>query len=564
MGIGSIEYLIGVIIVLGVFLWRFSQVPTSPSGPVDSAGKITKLIKWIGLGQRYVCDLSPPPRANTTLLKYRLYQFTYAVIGLMTYLAILKIPGLMNEVVKSIELLDHTVDYNTDIMSGAGPVLIAFFTTAVLPRIPPISAWDAAIRSMLYERAAIPAQQLRERNRLKNAAYVADPGMLDSVRTDLEAEGFNPADIKYNDSNPTVQSLWAKASLLIKGLGQWQEADKYKRAFAILKERDGIKLSVMAVSENYETLKGDAKECFRSMREAPDDRETSARQDSFRKNCEGLLEQIYDLLSRVSLHAHYSDSERVKAMNQLGFCITLDDVMPIPDHNDLLWLALILGVVFVWPLSFHTGLGKAIMIGSIMYITGLTPLVLMSKFPRLAKRRPDGVPPIAFPILSAGVSMFMGLLISVGYHSAVNMDLTAGWEHYTSRGYPWALLCGLVTVLIAWRMQRGEYPEISELHGIARYRLWGNFADAVIFMVGSSLLMVILVLPLLHAHVGGNGYIFLFSLPVIASSAVGFFIPTWYRAQVRRLGRDRRKSGAAARAMFQQKIYETTKSRAVG
>lgn len=546
--------LIGIFLVLAVFLWRFNLIPTAPAQSVEGGGLGEKALRLFWPEKRALSELFLPPRANTTLFKYRLYQFAYALLGLVTYLAIWKLPTLGTEFQAIIQLVNPSEQFV--IPENVGPVVMAFVIAVLLPMIPPFSAWDAAIRWHLYERAAIPAQQLRERNRLKKSPYQVRAEDMVIVRNRLCAEGFTLEDIQYNEQQPTICSLWAKASLLIEGISQWQAKDKYKTAFAILKERDGAKLSVIAVQDQYEALLGDAKVCLAKRRAAPNEPETAAREAAFRQNCKALLEQIYDLLSRVSLHAHFSDRERVREMNLLGFGIKLDWGGPIPGANDLLWLGVILGLIFVIPLSNYTGLAKAITIGAILYATVLTPLILMSKFPHLAMKAQNGIPTITFPMLSMVIAVLVGMLISVGYQAIIDLDVQSGWNRYTERGYSWSYLYGLIALLIAWRMQVGNYPEQpSELKGIARYRLWGSLRDAAIFGVAVAALMILLVLPALQTQTGIENYLPRLLLPVSVAMGMGFIVPTWYRAQTRRKGRDRRLSGAAARAKFHEKMH---------
>lgn len=544
--------LIGFGFVLAIFLWRFNMVPAAPVQLDAGAGFGAKLLKWFWADKHAASELFKPPRANTTLFKFRLYQFTYAMLGLATYLAFLKIPALRIELQQIIAYVNPAE--TLVIPEHVGPVVLAFVIAVLLPLIPPFSVWDAAIRFLLYERAAIPAQQLRERSRLKRAPYVVNAEDLVSVQKCLGAEGFDPKDIAYDVQNPSTCSLWAKAALLMEGIGHWEARNKYKTAFAILKERDGATSSIDALKTNYWALQGDAKACFEALRDAPNEPESAAREEAFRQNCKALLNQVYDLLSRISLHAHYSERERVREMNQLGFGIKLDWGGPVPGYNDLVWLAMVLGLVLVLPLANNVGLAKAVVIGGMMFVTVLTPLVLVSQWPSLASKAENGLPSITFPVLSAVVAMLLGMLISVGYRALLSGDLAAGWNSYLENSSAWTWLLGLVAILIAWRMQAGTYPNHAQLQGMARYRLWGSLTDAGIFGVGVALLMWLLVLPMLQVEPGAAGYWRRLLLPVLTAIAVGFIVPTWYRAQTRRKTTDRRTSGAEARAKFQAKI----------
>ena len=163
--LNAIDY-VGIFLVLVIFLWRFNLAPAMPSPAAEGAGPGAKILKWFWASKGVASDLFLPPRANTTLFKYRLYQLIYAMLGLLIYLAILKIPALGHELQDIVKLI--IPPEQLAIPDNVGPVVLAFLIAVVLPMIPPFSLWDAAIRFMLYERAAIPAQQLRERNRLKN------------------------------------------------------------------------------------------------------------------------------------------------------------------------------------------------------------------------------------------------------------------------------------------------------------------------------------------------------------------------------------------------------------
>jgi len=547
---------ISVIFVLAISYWRFNSIPAPPAEIDDGPGLGAKILKRLWLEKRGTPEVCPPSRANTTLFKYRLYQFAYAVMALLVYLAFLKIPPLMAQFQDVINWIMPSAQFT--IPQEAGSFVVAFLVAVILPSVPPFSLWDASFRYMLYERAAIPAQQLRERTRLLRAPYCPNAEDLTNIKKNLVSEGFDPADIEYDQENNSTCSLWVKASLLMESIDLWQEKDKFKTAFAILKECDGRTLSVSAVKEQFDALRGDAKAYFEAKKRAPSEPETAARDANFRHACKQLLQQICDLFSRVSLHAHYSDRERVRDMNQLGFGIRLDMSGPIPGHNDLLWLSMILGLLFVLPLSKYVGPGSAIVIGFIVFSTVLTPLVLASRYPQWAATDDNGLPAITLQVLSAAIAMLLGLTISVGYRSILNSDLYLGWEQYSKYSYPWTLLSGMFALLLAWRIQVGSYPDSTKLHGLARYQLWGNWVDAAIFSVGTVMLMSFVVLPLLNVTVTTDGYFRRLFLPTIASFIIGFVVPTWYRAQMRRKINDRRGSSPETRAEFQLQMTKTS------
>ena len=538
----SPDQLIGIAIVFVVFLYRFGSAPSlQPVRSEGSSGFLADILKGRAFSGESMPSLFQPPRANTTLFKFKLYQTAYALVGLILYLLIKNVPGLADQIQQIVNLVPGS---DLSIPGGAGPVVLAFIVAWLLPKVPPFKAADTCIRCMLYEYASIPAQQLRERNRLKKAEYVADQEALENVRRVLVADGFEPDDLVYNAETLTTQSLWTKASLLLEYIDQWQGQDKYSTAFALLKERDSTQLSIEVVKKNYEGFQGNAKACFEAMRKFPEAPETAVQEETFRRDCKELLEGIYDLLSRVSLHSHYSDRERVRAMNQIGFRLGVDEAGPIPNHNDLVWLAMILAAVFVLPLALYIGPGKAVMIGAIMFTTVLTPILLANNFPNLAAKPDSTTPAISLPVISFFMAIFFGFLISITYNAIDLGNLGGAWEHYKSRGYIWAIQYGLMAVLVAWRMHTGSYPETSQMKGIARYRVWGDLQDAAIFMVCTALVMVLVVEPqLLGTHsLAEWKSVRQFVMPSVLSFALGFFVPTWYRANAKRMRTERRTS----------------------
>jgi hypothetical protein len=460
----------------------------------------------------------------------------YTFTGLAVYWALYKIPRVAAEVQKIIDLAGGP---DTPVLKDAGPVVLAFIVAAVFPEIPPFKGADRTVRTILYERACIPAQKLHERNRLKLATYKVDAKELEAVRKNLEAEGFDRRDLVY-EGEPTVRSMWTKISLLIAYIARWQGKDKFKTAFALLRERDSGTLSVDRVTQVYEALKGNAKSCFREMRDHPDEPETEARAQAFRRECKELLMQIYTLLSRVSLKSHFTDRERIKSMAKIGFVLEPDEGGPLPDPNDLVALGLVLGVVLIVPLSARLGAERALMIGVITYTAVLIPILIANRYPEFALNPGRGTPAVAFPVVSGFVAAAIGMVFAVTWNalhpeSGALIDFANGWSSYASRAYPWSTLHALYAVLIAWRIRTGTYPDPIKLKGVARYREWGNVWDALIFAGCAVALMVLFVRPQLavlweRPEVASNWRILI--MPGIVAFALGFFVPTWYRAHM--------------------------------
>ncbi len=537
---------LGMLLVALVALRRFAEAPPARrSTPVGRSRTAGMVLNWFQLTGEPDRALFPPPRANTTVFNFWLYASLYAAAGLAVYLAILGIEPIRAQIASIVSLIGNFIpakagDITDAIKVGldnASPLVLAFVVSLLLPLIPPARGIDADFRRFLYTRASIPGQQLRERNRLKEAEFkVTD--RIDAVVGKLVGEGFDPVDLAYDEAAATAQSLWIKASLLIDQIRQWSTRQKYKTAFAVLKDRETATLSADSVEQAYGSLRGDAKLCFDAMRANLEAPETKAREDTFRQNCKNLLIQIYDFLSRVSLHSHYTDRERVASMRRMGFQLSLHKKSPIPDLNELVCLGIILAAVVVFPLGIVLGFGRAVAIAAIVFSAVLTPILIAHKIPRVTRTWRGPAPAVAFPALSGLVAVIVGLAISFGI-LLQGEDIATRWQSYMDRRvYQWSAQIALVAILVAVRMRAGSYPSVTEGDGIARYRQWGSLQDAAIFGICAAALRVAFMWPEVMAIDGSlewSSTLRRFAVPTVMVTVIGFFVPTWYRASVLRI-----------------------------
>lgn len=486
----------------------------------------------------------PPPRANTTVFRYWLYGVTYGVIGVGVFLAAYSFDGLKHamiwlslpwvEFVKSIVPADSRIDPSAFTSAFMIAILVLF-----LPKVPLVKIADRSLRRFLYARALIPAEQLRLCGCARTADFTVDSTLLEQVRDALEAEGFDREDINCDDK-PTTRSLWTKVSVLIHHIERWEGLDQYKTAFAVLKERDSDRRSSEHVKGAYEAFKGDAKTCFKALREQPGHEETQQREERFRYECKRLLDAIYALVSRVSLQSHYSDRERVASFEELGFRIKPRQGGPVPDSNDVICLLILLGMVVILPLSQieGVGFGKALMIGGIYFAATLTPLLLAAHCPVFAMGRGTRTPAVACPVVSGLIAVALGFAISMGSNSISAefpwIDLSQGWQSYCTRSYPWSFLVFLIASLLSVFIRIGKYPDVSRLTGIYRYRQWGSLTDALIFAGCTAALMIVYIIPTLMELRGDDEWLRRLLIPTAATFVIGFFVPTWYRANTLR------------------------------
>ncbi len=497
-----------------------------------------------------------PTRANTTIFRYRLYQLMYALIAMLTYFVML-IPEILNQVQQIImwfapEGMPRIVE--------AGPLVLAAFVILILPNVPPFRWADIKVRSLLYERAMIPAQQLRELHRLKMAEYEPSDEIRSKVQELAAADGFDKNDIVYNSSCPTTQSLWSKCSILIEQIKQWETDDLYKTAFAVLRESDSELRSVDAVKNGYYNLTPDARVCFSELRLIAGEKnvELENREAEFRKNCRTLLHKIYSLLAGVSLHSHYSDRDRVQKFGKLGFKLYTQAAGPLPNSNDMLILSLIMCTILVMPLAYKLGVIKAVMIGLIMLSAVLTPIILAHVCPNISGRNQRNkadiepkqyIPNVIYPLLSASLAALLGFIIFFTggqFIEASGYCNFTGVERYTNCSYPWSFIHAGIAFFLALRFSTGEYPDIKRLKGSHKYRQWGSFMDAIICSLGLILIAVLFVIPQLQALRGTViepvSYFNIVLRVGLVAFVLGFIVPTWYRAQKSLLGIDRREN----------------------
>ncbi len=527
----------------------------------ESWWKQLKHILSLNPGQKNL--LLRPPRANTTVFRYRLYQFLYALLAVLIYLLVLFQPDILKQIQ---EIILWFAPENMPNLKNAGPLVIAAFVVLILPNVPPFRWADIKIRSLLYDRALIPAQQLREMHRLKMASYNPPNNLVEQVREIAVTEGFAASDIAYNSKNPTTKSLWGKCIILMEQIKNWEADDHYKTAFAVLKEPDSEKRSVAAVMEMQQNLIADARVCFDELRmnhgeksEALNNRETV-----FRSSCRTLLVKTYSLLAGISLHSHYSDHERIMQFGKLGFHLEPEANGPIPNPNDLLILTIILCIFLVLPLADKLGPVRGIMIGIVMFSAVLTPIVLAYVCPRMSDRKHQQQrhgPNVLYPVLSGILAAFFGFLIIVIGSQFIEPSTYCnytGYERYINCSYPWSFLHGGIAILLAIRLGTGEYPDVNLLQGIQRYREWGNIKDAVICAFFMLMITVALVIPEQEMLRGNSleywAYWKMLLRITVMSFVLGFIVPTWYRAQNNINNKVDRRRDPKERERFKQEL----------
>jgi hypothetical protein len=545
---------------------RFSHPDNVGSFDVPGGGWRGKLQQIFRRTKKTRTPLFIPARAHTTLFRYRLYQSTYIAIGLFLFWAIHSIESVREQIQVIINIFGFA---DMPFVGESGVLVLATFVVFVLPNIPPFSWADGTVRRLLYDRAKIPAQQLREMHRLKQVRYIPPQRHLEEVRRTAVDEGFSLTDIQFNPDQCTTQSLWCKCMLVIRQIKLWQAEDRYKTAFAVLMDESGDNHAVDVLLTRYNDLLPKARYYFSASddQEKTDPEELQNLEEDFRGYCKEILEECYKLLSRISLHTHYTDRERVRCFNKIGFNLKENESGPIPDLNDLLVLILLLGVFIVIPLSQPSGMLKALMIGGILLSAILTPVVIARIFPSLRSSSPRRYSPnLAFPVVSGIAAAAIGFLILSfvgGFLQADEYCSYTGIERYTNCSYPWSYLHGGLAFLLAWRMRSGSYPDINKLNGWRRYQIWGDFKDALICSSGLLLIVLFAVIPTMESlgrELSDSRVAGILVRVFAVSFSMGFIVPTWYRARTGGNKRERRRD-FKERARFEQEL-QTLRSKA--
>ncbi len=542
----------GALLVFVVAFQRFNTVPPpAPELPVGVPLIVGTVLSWFRWGHEARPDILPPPRAETTAFKFWLYRLTYSGVTLAVYVLVCTVPGIAAGVQQAMAYFAHLT--NVPSVVEQGRFWLAILVSTVLPSVPPFKGAERSLRRTLYEHAFIPAQQLRERKRLELATFTVDPTELSRVQARLGSEGFDSSDIVYAGGNAT-RELWTKAAILMDHIGLWEATGRYATACSVLREHDGTTRSIDKLREMYEALKGDAKTCFRLTREQVGSHEALTREETFRRDLRALLDHAYHLLSRVSLHAHLTEHERVTSFSGIGFRLQLPPVGPIPDANDLFALGLLVVFAFL-PLESTSGVFATTTWAAGVVVAVLIPLVIASEHFEFAMTPSHHTPAIAFPMVAGMLAMAMGALTGIFYGgiidaSGASFSLRAGISRFMAQSYPWTLLHFTIASLIACMTRRRFYPNVATLRGFRRYRAWGSIRDGLVLSTGLMIAMKIVLNAVARLRPGFDGGWRPYTVAAVLGGTIGFFVPTWYRANLARI-----EGGAG-----QSSEYPTTES----
>lgn len=540
------EMFVGIIIVLVVAHFRFKEAHFQHLMPSKgSAGLQGEQTSPQCLGESGFLVFVRPPRANTTAIRYNLYKTAYMICLVLPYLAVVNIPKLQELLVlmsKNVVIVTQFIDKTSQSFAITASVAVVAVLYVLLLSLPIIRRAEESLRFFFYEHAAIPAQQRLVQSRLHKGGFDVDHDVLEVVRNNLEPDGFDIRDIEYQET-PTTRSLWTKIAVLNEQINRMRGDDRYKTAFATIREPSSGQCLVDDVEFRYQALKGDAKACLKELRRHPEEAETMLREERFRIECHQLLEEIYRLVSLVALRSNFCECDVALCVNRLGFDIEFRP-SPLPSLNDLLWLSFILFVLVAFPLLkiAELPLYKALTIEAAYFVSVLMPIIIAAEWPNFVRNSKYSAQNIAYPVLAGLGAAAAGAVIAIVRHAIDlapdTISLMEAVRVYALESTPWAVLHFVLAGTLAFLLQFGAYPDIEKLKRINRYQLMGSLRDGIILCAVVTATVIFYVYPELLVRIPERaervrGLIYV--LPPLVAFIFGFIVPTWYRANASRL-----------------------------
>lgn len=256
-----------------------------------------------------------------------------------------------------------------------------------------------------------------------------------------------------------------------------------------------------------------------------------------------MLERLYDVLSRVSLHAHFTETQRVESFRGLGFRLGRADPFPTLDLNDILTLGLLVLLAFT-PLLGREDitLRRISAWAAASLVAALIPILLARRYPRLVTSASHRTLPLVFPMLAGLLAAAAGAVISILNEALADptaryFGLAAGWEKFATQIYPWKTLQFVLGFAIAALTRPRTYPDVALLTGACRYRSFGSLRDAAIVAGAMTAALALVVVPML-GRIRGKPFPadwLNYGTSMLIGAVLGFFVPTWYRANLARV-----------------------------
>jgi hypothetical protein len=424
------------------------------------------------------------------------------------------------------------------------PVFVAVLLSLLVPKVPLISLVDTRLRKFLHRLAAIPYEAMRLSKEIQQAEYRVPDAMRTSLCHELEAQGFDRNEIRF-DATDAITHRWLSIASLMQQLREWEQGNQFT---AFVQDRAA---DYKRIKEHYGRLTQLAKNAFALEREAGAQPELEALRDAgskFRTNLyheEGALyAEICDFISHGVLKACFSFGARSNALQRMGFRNLRDKAQAgFSVNHTILLFGLLLVLMMMNFIMFSPAdidvertLLKITMIVSI-YSTAVVCAVLPKKRWSLFQYGGSGSYPAVAYCLSAMLAVFAGIGISLMFKTLIfagspevngfSSAFAKAWSNFTGIAYPWSVMsfvtAATTAFLIDWRQ-----PQWLETR-------WRRLLEAGIqaaVLVAAAMLVHWWLSDLGSAAPGGARIPQLISLirvTAVIGFVLGYFVPTWYR-----------------------------------
>jgi hypothetical protein len=471
-------------------------------------------------------------RSSTTAVRYFVGLFLYCLVAIGFYSVLVYFPHLFTFMLQG----DHAVvpGWTKEISI---PLLVALLLTVLLPKMPLLNTTDQWICRQLQDMAAIPWEVLRLSAELKKDRLQITTEEQHAISERLNSEGFNRADIVF-EQRDSPKSMWAQLTALLNKVQDW-ESDRRMAGYVAASGGELDKLR-----RRHQALFSKAKTCFYLMNEHADGGGTGKTNEAVVRYREDFVERVeqlrhdtLDFIARGVLRAELTDGAREVRLKALGFSIDWPDP-PFTLNQVMLLFGLLCAVILsgyvlfadtVRGLPFGLILTRSIMI-SVIYSVAVACAVIPKTSWDLARRQAEDVRPIAFYILAGLMAVSITQLTSFAFNSALTGSVSCAWER-SQLTYPWSLMsfCTAFTTGIMVDNPR-----------LARIAAWKQRCGEAVLqsaaMFGASYITYAWLVQRFYAvHTTCNAQ---YQVPpmktmMIMAGAVGlvlgFFVPSWYR-----------------------------------
>lgn len=504
-------------------------------------------IKWIeySIGAVFVLTsasqrFNTPPRIRsyTTVPRYVTAWLCYLALELTLYL------GLVSLIVRVMQGSDAT-----GLAAGPIALLVAVPLTLLLPHVPILPTVDAWVCKRLHKMAAIPFEARQLATRLRKSALSFSPGLQAEIKTRMAGQGFDSAEITF-DEGPGLDQVWTEITGLMIHLEGWKENRKfegfmtrYTLDFKDLKHRFGqLEPRIRLIHEIGLPEPAATGDRFAAL----------VRTEAIEQGAE-LLNRIYEFISRGLLQACATYAARISELKRLGF--DSRDVGPRErvslDQLIALFLAIngamLAGTMILTPLGgidaqYWQSLSLGTML-SIMY----TVAVLCAVYPKERwsfARRKGGSRPTASYGVAGVLAVAASLVIRLVFLLLTFHSWPEAWLRFC-RFYPISLCAFVAAFMVAWMIDDETTSRLPR----NRLRLLEGGLGSAAMLLGSSAALEWI--ESMTAALSLSSRMLMLGQSTVIGFAIAYLIPTWYREtarEVRHTAEPELPGGAAAQA----------------